>query len=286
MELDYCLGKNWKASNCFHCGGCTSRYHVRDIVLSSQKRKYNLNDFKTRITKRREDVKDILFFVNVHQKGPFRKIFATALAQALMESEFALTKAFSGFKENYWSDPAARWLLGCDLIQLQFSSEGFELLQALVKDSGFIKNVNSKLAHWGEWNGCEFNYNLTQQSLAFDGSLIFETEFEFKPDSYLREMGLKYTLRKTANGYQYDLIPQSLKKGILIKLNIDLGSNKKITIVPGAKFELGTFIKKTFRCHSPEEWVRIQMKATGNWKVLQKPELKFMHSQSSVSVCP
>jgi hypothetical protein len=116
--------------------------------------------------------------------------------------------------------------------------------------------------------------------------LIFETEFEFKPDSYLREMGLKYTLRKTANGYQYDLIPQSLKKGILIKLNIDLGSNKKITIVPGAKFELGTFIKKTFRCHSPEEWVRIQMKATGNWKVLQKPELKFMHSQSSVSVCP
>lgn len=261
-ENDYCLGRSWTKARCFHCGGCPTRYHVRDIVMATQKRGYNLEQFKDKLARVRKSEQPARLLVDAGEsaRGVPRKLLAVAVARALMLTEPRLTPFYRGFTGSVFSDGERDvWVIGEDALTMVFRDEGLELLGASLGDSAVLGAVNAELGSWGRLLG-----------FAPEGwqpeRIEFEAPFELKADSYLKARGLKHTLRKKADGgHCYELIPQSAKKGFVTEIVARRGPDGLTSglVAIGPKFNAREFATETFAPAKAFEWIRARLVARG-----------------------
>jgi hypothetical protein len=255
-EIDYCLGRSWQPAKCFHCGGCPTRFHVRDIVLAQQKRDYSLEQFKDRIRAAREAETPVRLLVDAGAKsrGVPRKMLGVAIARALMLTEPALAPYYRGYGGSFWDEGSGEtWVTGADALQLLWRRDAVPRVHALLADTRAREAINAKLSGWGEVQG------LAEESWR-PAWLEISAPRPMRPDEYLKSRALKYTLRKKDEGaYVYDFAPPSRKKGFVERLETsrrrDGGSD--CLVVPGLKFGANEFLKNS----CGPDWVRAQVVA-------------------------
>ena len=262
VEIDYCLGRSWTKAKCFHCGGCPTRFHVRDIVLSQQKRAYSLEQFKERITAARKGERTLRFQVSVGpaSRGIPRKMVGVALARALMLTDRGLAPHYRGYAGTFWADSDREvWITGDDVVSLTFAGEVCERVEALIAHPGMRAAINLQLGAWARVEGMA----LAEWSPEV---LHIETPFELRADRYLKPRGLKHVLRKQGDGsYLYELIPQSAKKGFLKSITTQRLStgNMLCKVELGPKFQAREFATEAFALPRTGDWVRALMRSEG-----------------------
>jgi radical SAM superfamily enzyme YgiQ (UPF0313 family) len=257
-EIDYCLGRSWQPAKCFHCGGCPTRFHVRDIVLAQQKRDYTLEQFKDRIRVAREAETKVRLRVEAGAKsrGVPRKMLGVAIARALMLTEPALTPFYRGYGGSFWDEGNETWVTGADALTLLWRREAVARLHMVLSDAASLEAINAKMSGWGEVLG------LAEEAWRPE-RLEIRSPRAVRPDDYLRSRALKHTLRKNGDGgYNFDLAPPSRKKGFVERLETsrrDDGGTDCL-VVPGAKFAASEFL----RLSCGPEWVRVESVAYGS----------------------
>ncbi|MBI3541759.1 MAG: hypothetical protein HY075_00585 [Deltaproteobacteria bacterium] len=260
-EIDYCLGRDWTAAKCFHCGGCPTRFHVRDIVLSQQKRAYSLDEFKARISVARKSETKLRLLVEAGEpaRGVPRKLLGVALARALMLTDSRLAPAYRGYGGAFWADEDREvWVTGADVVTLTWQGDALERIAGLLESPAAIAQVN---AHLGAW--------ATLLGLAPEGwrptELAVEMPYALRADAYLKSRGLKHTLRKQPDGaYLYELIPQSVRKGFVSKLVATASPGRSSCVVTlGPKFVAREFVSEAFAMPKAFDWVRGRMRSIG-----------------------
>lgn len=286
VEIDYCLGKSWSKSKCFHCGGCSTRFHVRDIVLSDQKRTYNLEQFKERIKKTRDKSTSLFFKLNLNLNSHLipKNIIGVALARAILLSDPKLTP----FYLKNQNSPDEVVVVGDLWFELKFHESVVSYLTVKMKDQNYINNINSRLMTFGTL------VQFTVSSLDFENivsnsvnSISIVTNYEFYPDEWLNNKGLKFTYAKNeSNKYEFQFTKDALKKGYLSKLSIEFLNNdlKNILIYAQPKFDLKEFIQNSFKLSNnksiSKEWVRI---VPINRMIYNKIQLNDVANQSPFS---
>ncbi len=253
VEIDYCLGRNWKEAQCFLCGGCPSADHILDIVKAKQVRDYTLEQFKARLADARNNERVVRLLVNVGPRGNGvpRKMVAVALARAFMLSYPDLTPAYRGFSGSHWSaDEKPCGVIGDDAFDMRFDRSAVALIEKIASGKDLRALVNSLMEGWGELMGIAAA-DWTPKEVHLTG------EFNFQPEKYFKARGLKYTLRKPEAGLQlFDLTPPSLKKGFLQDVRY-FPESRRLSLRPGPKFEYGEFLKTAFAWSDPSDSARL-----------------------------
>ncbi len=254
VEIDYCLGRNWKEAQCFLCGGCPSPEHILDIVKSKQTRDYSLEQFKARLSEARKNERTLRLWVRVGEKGRGvpRKMVAVALARALMLTYPDLTPAYRGFAGSHWyEDDKPCGVIGDDAFEMRFDVSQVDLLTRIASAVDLRALVNAEMEGWGEFLGI-VGESWRPREVEVTG------EFQFQPDKYFKSNGIKYTLRKPEPGvHHFDLTPPSLKKGIVGELRYRPES-QRVTLKPGPKFRYGEFVKEAFVWKDPTQSARMR----------------------------
>jgi len=261
VEIDYCLGRTWTKAKCFHCGGCSTRFHVRDIVLSQQKRAYSLDQFKDRIRVARTSEQPLTFLVEAKGKlrGTARKMLGVAVARAIMMTDPSIARGYRGYAGSFWADETREvWVEGVDTVTLNFDISFHERITWLMSQSAVLTAINKHLEGWAEVLG------FAAPAWA-PNSVILTSPFALRADRYLKVRGLKHMLKKQADGgYLYELIPQSAKKGFLKKIvERRVGQGCEVEIELGPKFQMREFVQEAFALPKAAEWVRIRQVAHG-----------------------
>ena len=163
---------------------------------------------------------------------------AQILASALMKTEPKLIPLYRDFVSSYWKDE--RYLCGEDLVTLSFFKEASVLLSALKPEL-----VSKELGRYGTFLGMKSSQ---------PSSHSFTVRFEEKPelDQYLKGEGLKHTLMKREGKSLFEFSKDSLKKDIVKSLVL----GDELEIVPGRKFLIGDFLKKSFGGVGKNLWLR------------------------------
>ncbi|MBI2604706.1 MAG: hypothetical protein HYW49_01370 [Deltaproteobacteria bacterium] len=272
VETDYCLGRAWTKAKCFHCGGCPTRFHARDIVLSRQKREYSLEQFKVRVQDARKAERIVEFEVSAGEaaRGVPRKMLGVALARALMLSDSALPPLYRGYAGSFWSqDEKPAWVTGADLLRLKWNEGAIELLSARLRDPAFVRLVNREMGGWGSVKGILGADGFARAAPAgFPGILRLESPYDFNGDATLKALGLKHTLKKLPDGsYDYALIPASLKKGVFARLVVRRRAKDgcEVIVAPGPKLDVQEFVRRSFRVPTSNHRVRVRIHAEGTW---------------------
>jgi radical SAM superfamily enzyme YgiQ (UPF0313 family) len=253
-EIDYCLGRSWVKSECFRCGGCPTKFHIKDIVLAQQKRGYSLDEFKRHVKTARDNRVEISLLVHAgkNSRGAPRKMLVAAIAQALMKLDPNLIPGYQGFIGSTWSgDSPACWILGQDELKLWWSKPNLPKLLARLSEPLFIAQVNAALGDWGQLLG-----------LAPSGWKALEVTIysnsPFQGEAFLKSKGLRFTMVKNSSGgYQFNLPKDSIKKNIVLALSTfreDAGY--KTVLSPGTKIDLHDFLRGSFAGKNSADWVR------------------------------
>lgn len=242
-EEDYCLGRSWVKAKCHHCGGCPTRFHVRAIVMSEQKRDYTIEQFIERRKQAQQAERKALLRVRVGEKGRGvpRKMVGVAVARALMLSEPALVPAYRGYNGARWADEDRPvWVIGQDQLTTTWNGEALKVLEEVFKDPARLAKVNAEMVGWAELLGFG-NEDWRPSRLHVRGNV------EIRIEDFLKEKGLKHTLRKQTDGsYLYELVPQSVKKGVVSSIvKRKNGTTVECEIQLGPKFEFREFMERT-----------------------------------------
>lgn len=252
-EIDYCLGRAWVKSQCFRCGGCPSKFHIRDIVLARQTRSYSLDQFKAHVSLSREQRQavSILFDIGASGRGTPRKMVAVALARALMQCEPAFVDGYQGFKGSLFDvEEDENWVIGKDVLTLLWREDNLDLLKARLSQDTFIRNVNHALGDWGKCLG------LAPQAWQASAVRIYSAR-EPRCDSYLKTRGLKATFRRSGSGESlHELSKDSIKKGICSHISVKSAAEVVTSVVPGKKFSPHEFLKECYASQGKNDWVR------------------------------
>ncbi|MBX7143137.1 MAG: hypothetical protein K1X79_01675 [Oligoflexia bacterium] len=252
-EIDYCLGRSWVKSQCFRCGGCPSKFHIRDIVLARQTRSYSLDQFKAHVTKAREQRQPVSFLVQAGAaaRGVPRKMLAVALARALMLADGDLVAGYQGFQSSRFDcGEEENWIIGSDVLTLLWRRDNLEMLVDRLSNPAFISSVNGLLANWG-----------TLLGIAPDKweptSICISSTAEPRCDAFLKARGLKATFRRIGEtGSVYEFSKDSIKKGICSSIKISRGTTFYTDVTPGKKFSPQEFLRECFSAPGKHEWVR------------------------------
>ncbi|MBI4615397.1 MAG: hypothetical protein HY720_17400 [Planctomycetes bacterium] len=286
-EMDYCLGRSWTRAKCFHCGGCPSKEHVRDIVLARQGRDYGLPEFRERVRAARESQVSVRLLVEVGEKGHGvpRKMVGVSLARAIMLAEPELAESYRGYAGSRWDDGSRRpvWIVGQDAITLLWRRQGLPALEAMLGDPARVVRVDAELSGWARVLG------LAPEDWEL-GEIAIDSPFPWKGDPYLVSLRLSHTKRRTLErvrdpataeparprtwsacatpdmegAYRYDLAPAAIRRGILRTLTVESrGAGSRITLAPGPKFEVAGFLQNAFALPGRHDWVRIRAVASG-----------------------
>lgn len=217
--------------------------------------------FKDRITASRKSEVAMDFLVEVGElgRGVPRKQVGVALARAMMLAEPRLTPYYRGFSKSFWvNENKPLWLTGTDVISLLWNQNAVEFIRKQFENEDFLKKVQEQFNGWGSL------LKITEQTWsAYPGILHFDSPFEAKMDPLLKDLGLKYTLKKLSDGnYSYELIPASLKKDIIKKLEITkTAKGTSVQVSPGSKFDLPQFMARAFKLPQSQHWVKVQARA-------------------------
>ncbi len=245
-EEEYCLGRKWVKAKCSHCGGCPTRFHVRDIVLATQERKYSLGQFEARLREFQKKEKILTFEVEVGEKGRglARRFLSVALSRALMLDDDRLIEFYRGFAGAFWADEDRPvWAEGHDLVSQFWDERAQAILAERMKDFAWTERVNQRLD--GVLRVKSYDPLKAQSPRALR---IFSHESP-ELDGYLKSRGLKHTLRKLPEGgHVFELIPQAKKKGILLELKRARSTEGmfETSLLLAEKFKLPEFLDECF----------------------------------------
>ncbi|MDD5673568.1 MAG: hypothetical protein PHC61_05370 [Chitinivibrionales bacterium] len=259
-EIDFCRGRIGKAGNCLACGACPDAKTRENLTAQKKQFHVSLDALKKRLLFSKENQAPINFWVALSEKarGVSRAYIGAALASALMHTENDLTDLYMGYNESFWElHRGTVWMQGDEGIALLWRAEAATTLSELLKDPRFIANVNNIFHDWGIFKGI-----LEQPPEVRE--ILLESPFTFNPAAYCTARGIKYTLKKTADGRRnYEITPAGLKKKIIRSL-CETGSGgdcTKIALAPGEKFDVEPFVKESFVSSYPAEWMRTKITA-------------------------
>ncbi len=262
-ESEYCLGRSWAVAKCRLCGACHGPDEIRKLTYAKQKREYNASQLKDRIKAWKQNSSAISIVVDFSEqiRGLPRSIGGAAVARALMLADKRLVPGYMAYQGSFWAkDDDSPWILGSDIIELRWSNDSIGILGELLQNNVFLKKVNENFRSYGSI--------IEQASEKWRPSKIeFDSDLECKPDNYLKERGLKYTLLKnTGEGFLYQLNRESIKKGIISALGVKKGELEllKVELAFGPKFKLKDFVQESFRCRDKSEWVRVKARSLLN----------------------
>lgn len=266
-ESAYCLGRSWVKASCLHCGGCPTRFHVRDIVLAKQERAYSLDQFKERVKQQRLKEIELTFAVTagIRSRGVSRRMLGVALARALMLEDPQLARDCRGFSGSYWGEDLDEvWLEGEEFLRLRWNGayNGVNALQNILADPARRARIQERLGDWGQLISL-----VDQEACRREGKRILLTA-KAQPcvESYLRKQDLKHTLRKSGNRAIYEFIPAALKKGLFRSLEVKTEADfTEIQAITGPKLtgvEIQSFCKNAFVLRNSEDWIRSRCKIT------------------------
>ncbi|MGE3166783.1 MAG: hypothetical protein AB7O52_17910 [Planctomycetota bacterium] len=261
-EIDYCLGRSWTRAKCFHCGGCPTKEHVRDIVLAKQTRDYTLAEFETRLRRARDAERQcsLLVAVGPRGRGVPRKLVGVAVARALMLTEERLQRGYRGFVSSQASatDDTPCWREGLDRLTLIWDEPSIRLIRDLLANPETMARVAAQLDGWATLiDICESDWS--------PSVITMESPFPFAADAYFEAARLKVSrLRSpTGAGYEFELSRDAKRRGVLRSLHAEPGADggARVALEPGPKFDLMAFVTLAFRLPKPEDWVRIRCRA-------------------------
>jgi radical SAM superfamily enzyme YgiQ (UPF0313 family) len=267
-EIDYCLGRAWTRAKCFKCGGCPTKQHVRDIVLAKQERNYSLAAFRDRVRSARSAEREVALDVEVGAgaRGLPRRLFAVALARALMRVEPALVSAYAGFVGSLHGGEGVRpaWSYGFDRVTLRFQADAVPLVSALAHDGARRMAVDAELARVAADQGGHGRLlGLADQSGPPRIVWEIESPLTFDPREYLAQEALPHTLRRRGEGhYEYEWSAKAVKRDVLqclVSRVVTEGS--RVTLQPGRRFDLERFLRTAFRHGGDLGWVRSAARA-------------------------
>ncbi len=264
VEKDYCLGRSWKKARCLHCGGCPTRFHARDILLSKQERDYSLDAFKARVRASREDEGEVRIRVRAGEaaRGLSRRMLGTAVARSLMLAEPKLIEGYAGYRMSDWAGHSEEpvYVTGEDVLTLSWNRKFLPELDRSLASESILARVNEELANWGEVVGMA-----GPDEEAFRRVLRIEAPFSSQVDAYLKDHDYKHTLRKADGGsYHYEFTPQVRRKGKMYQLWVLRKTPASMVLSPGPKFlneEFVLFMRKAFRLPREQDWVRVRCEA-------------------------
>jgi len=230
-------------------------------------------ELKAKIAKARKDESDVELachfgdrYANIPREYP-----SLYIARALMKVEPLLVPLYRGYGSSFWQLEAEKavpvW--GKDRIVLKFKKAGCDLLSS--RGSDFWSRVNNELSRQDiSIEGLvALSTTLATASAAGAGMsgvqpflcmLRMESPVDFNPD-YLTGNGLKHTYVRIGEGrFSYQLTKESLKKGMIVSLEIDRSKPGlfAVSLVPGPKFNLFDFLKNAF---AKSGWRQIRVEA-------------------------
>jgi radical SAM superfamily enzyme YgiQ (UPF0313 family) len=267
VEIDYCLGRAWTRAKCFKCGGCPSKEHVRDIVLSKQTRGYELAEFQARIKAARTSEKPVELLVDIGERarGLPRRLFGVALGRALMKVEPQLVEPWAGFIASRFGGDGKQpcWAAGADVVTVRIQERGIAALRELLADPERLAAVDRELAGFGRLVGA---------APAEDAPITWtiESPYPFAPRAYLEREALPHMLRKVADGhYRYEWSAKAKKRDVLRELeSVQTGAATdqrkgacRVTLTPGRRFEIEPFLTSAFALPHAADWVRLVARA-------------------------
>ena len=211
-----------------------------DIIKKKTDKKFSPKLFKEKLEKLKSKEGDYHFYVswNDNLKGLEHEYRAQILASAFMKADPKLIPLYRDFVSSYWKEE--RYLCGEDLVTLRFFKEAETLLSNLP-----LEAVTKALGRYGTYLGMKSSLPISHN---------FTVRFEDKPqiDQYLKGEGLKHTLMKREGKSIFDFSKDSLKKDIVKSLIL----GEELEIVPGRKFMIGDFLKKSFGGVGKNLWLR------------------------------
>lgn len=258
VEIDYCLGRSWTRAKCFHCGGCPSKQHIRDIVLAKQERGYELEEFEARIASARAEEVGLRFHLRIGPAGNglSRKEVGVALARALMLGDDGLVPLYRGYESSHWAgtDVLPVWIEGDELLVLRWRAGARARIEALLADPERRASLARELGAWCSLQG------LAQEGWS-PGALRFESPFPFEPRSWLERQRLGLTLRRTGDqAYAYEVGAKAKKRDVLRSLSFERrGEGALVHLEPGRRFDPREFAQQAFALPRRSDWVRVRV---------------------------
>lgn len=211
-----------------------------DVIKKKTDKKFSPKLFKEKLEQLKAREQDFHFHVSWKDelKGLEHEYRAQILASALMKAEPKLVPLYRDFISSYWKEE--RYLCGEDLLALRFFKEALPLLTNLKTEI-----VSKELERYGTYLGMK-----TTLPIAHSFTVCFDEKPQL--DLYLKGEGLKHTLMKRDGKSLFEFSKDSLKKDIV--KSIVLG--EELEIIPGRKFLIGDFLKKSFGGASKNLWLR------------------------------
>ena len=250
----YCAGKSEISGRCMGCGACEESETTNRIISARDKADYPAEKLRLMLNERRRNMVEyeVYFSIDESKRGIPRAVIASSLASALMKADEKLVESYCGFSGSFIERTLdSLWVYGDDILTLRWSGTGVEMLDDLLKSKKFIDRVNQFLCGWGMLVGKAFNTGKI--------FLKIDSPFQFDIQPYLSGNALKCTTSKKPSGdYNYEFTQQTLKKKLLLSLEVELkdcGCIAEFTC--GPKFNLDNFIKTVFQLPSLKDWVRL-----------------------------
>lgn len=242
-EIDYCLGRNWTQAKCQKCGGCPTPEHIQAIVLSEQKRKYGIDQFKQHRKESAETILPIVFLINLNKTslGIPRKTIATALARSIMLAERQLIPYYKGYLKNYWdTQEQPCWVYGHDQLTLLWNEPALPRIEQLMRNEQFIQKTEDHFRNWGTLVEVSSSPWQPQKLTLISDAELYLTQ-------YFKNNGLKHTLKKIKDDtYLFEFSKESLKKKIITQiLYTKEHQTYKYELLLSSKFNISDFIKES-----------------------------------------
>lgn len=260
-DIGYCAGTLKSKGACLGCSACKGPAAIESINAQPASRTYTAEKLKDHVRATQSGAIGLHFKMTL---GPFfrgipRKMAGVALARALMLSESRATHAYRGFGSSFLQTMfSSDWLIGEDIVTLNWDGSFVNALRSLFEAHGFIANVNARLEGHGILHG-----QVTGTVLP-NVKITMKSPFPFDLSGFSNSRSLRFMMRRTGTGcMQYEISRDSLKKKIITdcfsKQSPDGGV--EVTCTPGVKFVPDEFAQTAFVLPQKNDWVRIEMRA-------------------------
>jgi len=254
VDAEYCLGRSWLRARCAGCGACTPA-QVAGLVGGAPERAPAPERLRDRVRAAREAEAPLVLLVDAGPaaRGLPRRLLEVALVRALLAVHPQLTAGFRRYGgAALEGEGGPVWLEGLEAVTLLWQRDAVPVLEAAAVDPAARAAVSAALGDWGTWLG------LAPSGWA-PARITLRSPFRFAPEACLRGLGLKFTLRRSEQGYRLELPPAALKKGQLRSLAWHVaGGETEVALEPGPKLQLEELVRRGFELPRPEEWVRVR----------------------------